>query len=119
VSTLAELRSFFSRRARALLAIGFLALLVQDIFGQHGFLAMRRTQREIQTLEQEIQQLKQDNEDNRKLAEQVKALKSDPTTIERIAREEMGLARRGELIFKLPRKPREPAAADKPDLTKK
>jgi cell division protein FtsB len=36
------------------------------------------------------------------LTEQVNALKSDPKSIERIAREEMGLARPGELIFKLP-----------------
>ena len=34
----------------------------------------------------------------------MKALKSDPAAIERIAREEMGLARPGEYIFKTPAK---------------
>ena len=91
--------SFFRRNARTLLAVAVAALLVQDIFGTHGFLAMRRTQKEIARLRQEIQQV---NAENRELAAQVKALKTDPRMIERIAREEMGLARPGELIFKLP-----------------
>ena len=102
--------SFLRRQARTILAIFLFALLIQDIFGAHGFLAMRRTQKEIERLRQEIQQV---NAENRELAGQVKALKSDPRMIERIAREEMGLARPGELIFKLPPPPA------KPDPTKK
>ncbi len=94
--------SFLRRNARKILAGFLFALLIQDIFGAHGFLAMRRTQKEIQRLHQEIQQV---NAENRELAGQVKALKSDPRMIERIAREEMGLARPGELIFKLPAPP--------------
>ena len=97
--------SFLLRHARSVLAFFAFALLVQDVFGAHGFLAMRRTQREITRLRKEIQQV---NAENRDLAGQVKALKSDPRMIERIAREEMGLARPGELIFKLPAPP--PAA---------
>jgi len=91
--------SFLRRNARMILIALLLALLVHDVFGAHGFLAMRRNQKEIEQLRQEIRQV---NEENRALAEQVKALKSDPRIIERIAREEMGLARPGELIFKLP-----------------
>ena len=102
--------SFLRRHTRTILALFVLALLVQDIFGAHGFLAMRRTQKEIARLRQEIQQV---NADNRELAGQIKALKSDPRVIERIAREEMGLARPGEFIFKLPPPP------PKPDRTKK
>lgn len=91
--------TFFHRNARTILAFVLLALLLTDIFGAHGLLAMRRTQKELARLDEQIGQL---NEENRKLAEQVQALKSDPRMIERIAREEMGLARPGELIFKLP-----------------
>ncbi len=91
--------SLLRRHARTILIVLLLALLVHDLFGAHGFLAMRRTQREIERLREEIRQV---NEENRALGEQVKALKSDPRAIERIAREEMGLARPGELIFKLP-----------------
>ncbi|MGB6544604.1 MAG: septum formation initiator family protein, partial [Candidatus Acidiferrales bacterium] len=75
------------------------ALCVHDIFGAHGFIAMRRTAREIDAARDEISRL---DTENRALADQVGALKSDPRIIERIAREEMGLARPGEMIFKVP-----------------
>ena len=62
---------------------------------------MRRAQQEAEKLRQDIAQL---NANNKQLAEEIQALKSDPQLIERIAREEMGLARHGELIFKFPPK---------------
>ena len=96
--------SFLRRRGSLLLGFALFALLVHDVFGDHGFLAMRRTQKQVEQLQQEIQKL---NEENTRLAEQVKALKTDPRIIERIAREEMGLAKPGELIFKLPPTPQE------------
>ncbi len=78
-----------------------MALVAQVLFGEHGFLAMRRAQKEVEKLHQEIAQL---NDENKKLSGEIQALKSDPQLIERIAREEMGLAKQGELIFKLPAK---------------
>jgi cell division protein FtsB len=94
--------SFLRRNGRTLLAVSLFALLVHDVFGAHGLLAMRRARNEMERLRQEIQKI---NQENRGLADQVKALKNDPRMIERIAREEMGLARPGELIFKLPAPP--------------
>ncbi|PYU13227.1 MAG: hypothetical protein DMG29_12405 [Acidobacteria bacterium] len=85
-----------------ILGVALAALLVHDISGTHGFLAMRRTQKEIERLRREIRQV---TAENRELDAHVKALKSDPKLIERIAREELGLAREGELIFKLPAPP--------------
>ena len=99
MSAPAQPPSLLRRHARTILAVALAALLVHDIFGAHGLLAMRRTQKEIERLREEITQV---NAENRELAEQVEALKTDPQLIERIAREEMGLARPGELIFKLP-----------------
>ncbi|HXN21854.1 MAG TPA: septum formation initiator family protein [Candidatus Dormibacteraeota bacterium] len=92
---------FFRRNARILLGAVLLLVFVHDIFGAHGFMAMRRTQKEIERVRVEIERLETENE---QLAEQVHALKSDPKLIERIAREEMGLARPGEIIIKLPAK---------------
>jgi cell division protein FtsB len=99
------------RTASLLLTLALLGLLVHDLFSEHGFLAMRRSQKEAQRLRLEIQKI---NEENRNLAEQIRALKSDPRTIERIAREEMGLVRPGELIYKLPAKPPEPSKSQAP-----
>ena len=98
-----DITAFLRRHARQILGVAFLALLIHDIFGPHGVIAMRRTQREIQQIRQQIGKI---NAENKSLAEQVNALKTDPKAIERIAREEMGLARPGELIFKLPDTPK-------------
>lgn len=91
-----QMREFLRRNFNWFLAAGFALLLLQDIFGTHGVLAMRRTQQEAAKIRKEINQL---DDENRKLQDRVKALKSDPATIERIARQEMHLYRPGELVF--------------------
>jgi cell division protein FtsB len=98
----AEPPSFLRRNFRWLLGLALAALFLHDVFGAHGLLALRRTQKEIQKLESDIKQL---DTENRSLSDQVKALKTDPRMIERIAREEMGLAKPGEKIYKLPPPP--------------
>jgi cell division protein FtsB len=90
---------FWRRHLLKFLGLALLALGVHDVFGSHGFLAMRRSQKELEQLRGEVERLHQEN---RELADHVEALRTDPKTIERIAREEMGLARPGEMIFKLP-----------------
>lgn len=94
-----EAPSAFKRYGQPVLFLVFVLLFVHDIFGDHGFIAMRRTQREIEQMRGDISKL---NDENRSLSGQVTALKSDPRMIERIARDEMGLARPGEMIFKVP-----------------
>ena len=91
--------SFLRRHLRTLLVIAVALLFVHDVFGANGFLAMRRAQMQVAQLHREIVEL---DAENRRLADEVKALKSDPDLIEKIAREQMGLARPGEKIFKLP-----------------
>lgn len=94
-----EPKSFWSRYAKSLLALALFLIAMHDVFGSHGLLAMRRTQTQIKQLRGEIDRLNQENND---LSKQVQALRTDPKAVERIAREEMGLARPGEMIFKLP-----------------
>jgi cell division protein FtsB len=91
--------AYLRKNARQILGLALLALLVHDIFGAHGFIAMRRTQKEIDQVREQIGKL---NTENKSLSNQVNSLKTDPRAIERIAREEMGLARPGEIIYKLP-----------------
>jgi cell division protein FtsB len=99
-----EPQSFWGRYARTILALALLLLAIHDVFGEHGLLAMRRTQSQMKELRGEIDRLNQENSD---LSKQVQALRTDPKAVERIAREEMGLARPGEMIFKLPDQPQE------------
>lgn len=98
----AQMREFLRRNMSVFLVAGLVLLLIQDIFGTHGVLAMRRAQKEAERAQQEINRI---NNENRQLQDDVKALKSDPQAIERIAREEMGLARPGEYVFKIAPKP--------------
>ncbi len=89
------------RNAIYVLALLCVVLIVHEIFGQNGYLALRRQRKELQTLQQQIQQLRQQND---QMEQQIKALRSDPKAIERLAREQMHLARPGELIYTLPEK---------------
>jgi cell division protein FtsB len=107
-----EPRSFWTRYARYILALGLFLIAMHDVFGSHGLLAMRRTQTQVKQLRGEIDRLNQENGD---LGKQVRALRTDPKAIERIARDELGLARPGEMIFKLPEQPQDThAQAKKP-----
>ena len=90
---------FLERHGRALLAIFIITLVVHDIFGVHGFMAMRRTQNEIQRVRKDLDRLNRENAD---LGDQVKALKTDPRLIEKIAREDLQRARPGEIIIRIP-----------------
>jgi len=92
-------RTMLRQYGRALLGLLVLVLVVHDIFGTHGYLAMRRTQREIEKVKANLDQL---NEENLRLEQEVKELKTDPQKIEKIARDELGLARPGEVIIKIP-----------------
>ena len=101
-----QMRAFLRSHANLLLAAGVAFLLISDVFGTHGVLAMRRSQQQAAEIQKQINQLNQENE---QLAKRVKELKSDPAAVERIAREEMGLARPGEYIFKVAPDPSAPS----------
>jgi len=98
--------AFLERHGRAIRPLFILALVVHDVFGQHGFIAMRRTQNEIEKVKKDIDRL---NSENAQLGEQVKALKTDPRMIEKIAREELQDAKPGEIIIRIPPSQQPPA----------
>jgi cell division protein FtsB len=105
-------KELLRRHGGALLGVCVLALLVHNIFGPHGFLAMRRTRVEIERVQKDIDRL---NKENERLSQEVKDLKTDPHTIEKIAREDFGFVRQGEVVIKIPQEqPTEPKPAGKP-----
>jgi cell division protein FtsB len=106
-----QISDFLKQHGRTVLGLFLLALVVHDIFGTHGFIAMRRTQLEMQRVRKDIDKL---NSENIQLSDQVKALKTDPHAIERIAREELQRAKQGEVIIRYPQLPQSPDAAPKP-----
>ena len=104
-------RKLLHQYGRHLLVIFVVFLLVHDVFGTHGFLAMHRKRQEIQKVNAELERL---NKENTALQQDITDLKTDPQTIRKIAREELGLAKPGEVIIKLPAPPPPDSPVAKP-----
>ena len=77
------------------------------LIGPHGFIAMRRTQTEIDRVKKDLARL---DKENAELGDQVRALKTDPRLIEKIAREDLQRAKPGEIIIRIPPSQQQPAA---------
>ncbi|HEX3354379.1 MAG: FtsB family cell division protein [Terriglobales bacterium] len=93
--------------ARRRLATGGVAvvtvwLFLHVMFGANGMVVYRQKRAEYQNLSQEIDQLQKEN--NRYDA-QIKALQTNPETIEKEAREQLHYARPGEFIYVAPAPP--------------
>jgi cell division protein FtsL len=106
-----KLSVLWAQYGRAVLGICVFGLFLHDIFGTHGYLAMRRTKQDIERVQGEIARL---NKENAELSQEVKALKSDPHKIESIARDELGLAKPGEVIIKIPKDQQLKSSSQKP-----
>jgi cell division protein FtsB len=76
--------------------IALVALVVGSFFGDRGFLRMVAQRERTESLRQEIEELRSENG---RLAGEIAALKSDPRAVEKLAREELGLAHPGETVF--------------------
>jgi cell division protein FtsB len=88
-----------ARRKKLFIGAGILLalyLLATFIFGEMGFVKYYRMKAQYNTLTDEIALLKRDNA---KLRQDVYALKNVPAAVERIARDKLGLARPGEMVY--------------------
>jgi len=72
------------------------ASLLNALFGDRGLLELLRARQEIESLDQEIATLR---ETNQTLLEEIRDLKSSPLAVERLARENMGLVKPGEVVL--------------------
>ncbi|MBN2097338.1 MAG: septum formation initiator family protein [Candidatus Omnitrophica bacterium] len=63
-----------------------------------GFIKMRNLAQENRRLEQQIAEIRQSNQS---LQEQQQMLKNDPLYLEKIAREKLGVARKGEVVYRV------------------
>ncbi|PYY18987.1 MAG: septation ring formation regulator EzrA [Acidobacteria bacterium] len=96
------------RRKGATLVLCLIAIWVayHVVFGANGTMVYAHKREEHRALNKEIQELKQENE---QLTNHVDALKNDPRTIEKEAREQLRYARPGEVIYTLPQPTRKPS----------
>lgn len=85
------------RKALLLFAgLALVALVVGSIFGDKGLLDVWEQRRRTQDLEHEVDALRAENA---RLSEEIRALRTDARAIERLAREQLGLARPDETVF--------------------
>jgi len=80
---------------------------VHVIFGANGWVVYQKKKAEYQQVTAEIERMKQENQQTQ---DQIKALQTDKKAIEKVAREQWGFARPGEVIYVLPATP--PARTD-------
>jgi len=73
-----------------------LYLLASFILGEMGVVKYYRMKTQYGAIGGEIAKLRQDNV---RLIREVRSLKTDPAYIERIARDKLGLARPGEIVY--------------------
>lgn len=62
-----------------------------------NFLRLTKVYRQLHVLEDEIEKLQAQNQ---RFQEEIYSLKNDPTYIEKVAREELGMSRPKEIIYK-------------------
>ncbi|MFA5073148.1 MAG: septum formation initiator family protein [Nitrospirota bacterium] len=89
---------FFSKK-RLFIAAGIclgLYLVVSFILGEMGLVKYYRMKMQHASLVEDIDRLKRDNF---KLRKDVQSLKHDGAMVERIARDKLGLARPGEIVY--------------------
>jgi cell division protein FtsB len=77
----------------------FVASSVGALVGNHGYFAVRRSREELAILKAAVEKKQAQVTELRKA---VDSLKSDPRAVERIAREELGFVKPGEITFLLP-----------------
>ena len=83
-----------------------LALLItwHAIYGKHGLSVWQQKRAQDRALQQEIRNLQQENSAMR---QQIQRLQTDPDEIEREAREKLHYAKPGEVIYTLPSQPQQ------------
>ena len=85
------------RRVRIIALASFLALLFFLSIDRRGFIRQIRIRQEKERLKKEIEALKVEKE---KLAEEKKTL-DDPENVEKIARENHGMGREGDVVYRV------------------
>ena len=88
--------------AAVLLTLG---IFLHAMFGAIGMVVYRQKRAEMKSLEQDVERVQKENDE---YAERIKALKSNPSAIEKEAREQLHYTRPGEYVYVAPAAPQKP-----------
>jgi cell division protein FtsB len=84
------------RGLHLLLVFVTLVLVIDALVGEKGLMESMRARRQYHQLALSLDDLKRENA---RLRDDARRLREDPTAIESLAREELGLVRPGEVVF--------------------
>jgi cell division protein FtsL len=85
-------------KVQFLLLIFFIFLIAYwTIFGDNGILKLRKIEQENDKVKAASEKIKAENE---RLKKEIKLLQEDRKYVEKVAREELGMTRKDEIIFK-------------------
>lgn len=79
-------------------AVVTIVFLISYVFSDRGISQLHRAQQRVQQLERSVTELEAEN---RRLTEQLETLDKSTFPIEKIAREDLGMARPGETVYLL------------------
>ena len=86
--------SFFQRLSLLMVGVVSVLAIAYAIIGNNGYLELRRREAKNRELRTKAEELRRENNE---ILKEIKALKSDPKAIEKIAREELGMVKPGEV----------------------
>jgi cell division protein FtsB len=86
----------FLRRPLRIILVVLVILLAASLLGERGLIGLIQMQQTRAALARDVERL---TATNAALADEVRALRTDPGRIEAIAREELGLVKPGELVY--------------------
>ncbi len=95
------------RNAIFVMALLSLVMLMHEIFGRNGYVTLQHEKKQYSGLQQQIQTV---SEENQRLEQKINALKNNPEAVEKQARDQLHLAKPGEIIYMLPDKTLSPSS---------
>jgi cell division protein FtsB len=75
------------------------AMLLLAVFNEKGAIEVHDQAKKLSAIESEVSKL---DSENKQLTAEIHALRSDPSTIEKLAREELKLVKPGEIVLVTP-----------------
>ena len=93
------MQGFIIRIAVGVVGLLTFAMLLLAVFNDKGALQVHAKAKQLDTVNEEISTIEAENT---RLAEEIKALRHNPSTIEKLAREELKLVKPGEIVLVTP-----------------
>jgi cell division protein FtsB len=90
------------RRERFAVVLAVLVAVGLAVFGVRESVRVWRLHQDLQALERDVQDM---SARQKRLEAQAERLRNDPSYIEKLAREEMGMVRQGDRVLKFPSQP--------------